>query len=59
MGVSDNIPPAGGSATFILWKPNSNNGIYVSLKYDLIEDGRDDAYKLNKEFMWRTTSKKR
>lgn len=58
-GVSDNIAPAGGSTTFILWKPNSNNGVYVSLKYNLTEDSNfEDAYKLDNEFMWRTTSKK-
>lgn len=57
-GVSDNIAPAGGNTFFILWKPSSNNGIYVSLQYNLTEDSNfEDAYKLDKEFMWRTTSK--
>ncbi len=59
-GVSDNIAPAGGGATFILWKPNSDYGVYICLSYRLgFDDDRYDTYELDKgEHLWRTTSKK-
>lgn len=62
-GVSDNIAPSGGNATFKLFKPGSDIGIYVSLNYDLDfeSDPNNDGYTLSDGFvgghLFRTTSK--
>ncbi|MDT8337567.1 MAG: LPD38 domain-containing protein [Sulfurimonas sp.] len=63
MGVSNNLAPAGGSVSFKLYKPNSDIGVYVSLGYDLIEDGIHDAYTMGDDMrltdgqLYRTTNK--
>ena len=48
-----NIAPAGGNATFILWKPGSEYGVYVSISYK--QDFNDD-YRIGR-IMYRATSK--
>lgn len=63
MGVSDNLAPAGGSVSFKLYKPNSDIGVYVSLSYDLVEDGIHDAYTMSDDMrfssgqLYRTTNR--
>lgn len=63
MGVNDNLAPAGGSVSFKLYKPNSDVGVYVSLSYDLVEDGIYDAYTMNNDMrdrwrqLYRTTNR--
>lgn len=60
MGVTVNIPPAGGEVMFKLFKPNSDVGIYVTLRYQpdiLTRSGGYDNYKLTDGFggqMYRT-----
>lgn len=51
---SSNIAPAGGDAGFILWKPNSDLGVYVKVGYDNV----DGDYKKSENVLWRFTTKK-
>jgi N12 class adenine-specific DNA methylase len=60
-----NIPPAGGEATFILWKPGTDIGIYVSIPYRPEYDRGYDDYKLrglfnndNNPILWRFNDRK-
>lgn len=64
-----NIPPAGGDATFILWMPGTDLGVYVSIPYqsDWGSDGYEN-YQIQKKdaaldmfggtILWRLTTKK-
>jgi N12 class adenine-specific DNA methylase len=59
--ASINFAPIGGDASFILWKPNSDYGVYVNAKYDIEEDP-DDATEAQdravfREILWRVTTK--
>lgn len=66
-----NIAPAGGDATFILWKPNSDYGVYVSIPYqsDWNDKSGFENYQIEKKdaaldmfggtVLWRITSKDR
>lgn len=54
-----NIAPAGGDVTFILWKPGSEYGVYVSIPYSPDLDGMGyDNYHAGDQFLWRITTKK-
>lgn len=62
MGVSDNISPVGGDASFRLYKPNSDYGVYISLRYE--PDMDDTAYALKDDgllngHLYRVTNKKK
>ncbi len=54
-----NIAPAGGNASIVLWKPNSNYGIYISIGYqpDYTYSAGYDNYKPETNVLWRITSK--
>lgn len=60
--ANTNIAPAGGDGTIILWKPNSNYGVYLSIPIDPA-GLHSDTYQFRKEdafpgqMMWRVTSK--
>lgn len=54
--ANSNIAPAGGTATFILWKPNSEYGVYVSISYEPDYKNGYDDYKAT-QILWRATSK--
>lgn len=62
-----NIAPAGGDAHFILWKPGSDYGVYLSIPYQpeyITERGGYEGYKLtgtlggDHTIHWRITTKK-
>jgi len=53
-----NIAPAGGDAGFILWMPNSEYGVYVSISYQPDYKRSYDDYKAEPNFLWRLTTKK-
>ena len=50
-----NLPPAGGEATFTIWKSNSNLGIYASIGYKLNE--QFNSYIPDKKFTFRVVKK--
>ena len=59
-----NIAPAGGDATFILWKPGTDYGVYVSIPYQPDYKTGYDDYSINgimsgsTPILWRITTKK-
>jgi N12 class adenine-specific DNA methylase len=56
--ASANIAPAGGDGTFILWVPNSEYGIYVSLSVQPKEYKEwYEKYELEPSILWRVTKK--
>lgn len=62
--VSLNIAPSGGDGTIILWKPNSNYGVYIDVKVEqditeeTVKPSGNSKFTLNiTEIMWRATSK--
>lgn len=62
--VSLNIAPSGGDGTIILWKPNSNYGVYIDVivEQDITEEtvkpSGNSKFTLNiTKIMWRATSK--
>jgi len=57
--ASANVAPAGGDGTFILWVPNSEYGIYVSVSVQP-KEYKDwyEQYELEPSIMWRVTTKK-
>jgi hypothetical protein len=62
--VSTNIAPIGGDGHIILWKPNSEYGIYISVSADLdawndsIGDYGHDKLTINPHMMYRATTRK-
>ncbi|HPM70124.1 MAG TPA: PLxRFG domain-containing protein [Smithellaceae bacterium] len=64
VSVSTNIAPIGGDGHIILWKPNSEYGIYISVRVDReagidsIGDFGNDKITVNKKIMYRATTRK-
>ena len=54
--TSVNVAPAGGDAHIILWKPNSNKGVYINVKVDRSYD--DDSLNITGIY-YRGTTKER
>lgn len=60
-----NLPPAGGEGTFILWKPGTDYGVYVSVTVKhpgyVTEYGYSDDLQIEKrpygDILWRITSR--
>jgi N12 class adenine-specific DNA methylase len=56
-----NVAPVGGDGTILMWKPNSEYGIYIKVRVDR---GEDDSLKVQglgfpmEAIMWRWTTKK-
>lgn len=67
--VNTNIPPSGGDGTIILWKPNSDYGVYISIDVVPMRESSEymgerdsEALKITSfgqgdRFMWRVTTK--
>ncbi len=54
-----NVAPVGGDGHILLWKPNSEFGIYLSFDVDRDVEGEDsDNLKVRENFMYRATTKK-
>lgn len=52
-GVNANIPPAGGSVSFRLFKPNTEIGVYINLNFQpetITRGGGYDAYRMMDSF---------
>jgi N12 class adenine-specific DNA methylase len=57
--ASANVAPAGGDGTFILWVPNSEYGVYVSVSVKPKEYKEwYEQYELEPTLYWRVTTKK-
>ena len=56
--VNVNIAPAGGNATIVLWKPNTEYGIYINIGFTPdYSSGGYNNYKAENEILWRVTTK--
>lgn len=56
---SVNIAPVGGDGTILMWKPNSEFGLYVSVPVQRMEDDSLRIGKgVSKDILWRWTTKK-
>ncbi|HUV62923.1 MAG TPA: strawberry notch family protein, partial [Sedimentisphaerales bacterium] len=58
--ATTNVAPAGGDGTFILWKPGTEDGVYISISVDRIGDDLEVRKKepWGGSMLWRYTNKK-
>lgn len=66
ISVSTNIAPVGGDGRIVLWKPNSDYGVYISVPVDqdvsgeYLEESKNNLVTLQMRpgrFLWRVTTK--